>query len=63
MFAGPIKYYRLVEEHFEQLERVWEERYQAKDGNSSKTFLDLDWLAQLATHISNKGKQLVRYGY
>jgi len=22
-------YYRLVEEHFEQLERVWEERYQA----------------------------------
>ena len=25
-------YYRLVEEHFEQLERVWEERYQARLG-------------------------------
>ncbi len=24
--------YRLVEEHFEQLERVWEERYQARLG-------------------------------
>ncbi len=26
-----------------------------------KTFLALDWLAQLVTHIPNKGEQLVRY--
>jgi len=33
--------------------------YQAKDGGSSKTFLALDWLAQLVTHIPSKGEQLV----
>jgi len=38
--------------------------YQAKDGSSSKTFLALDWLAQLVSHIPGKGEQLVRYyGY
>ena len=38
--------------------------YQAKDGSSSRTFLALDWLAQLITHIPNKGEQTVRYyGY
>jgi hypothetical protein len=38
--------------------------YQSKDGKSSKTFTALDWLAQLVTHIPNKGEQLVRYyGY
>lgn len=38
--------------------------YQAKDGHSSRTFLALDWLAQLITHIPNKGEQTVRYyGY
>ncbi len=36
--------------------------YQSKDGTSTKTFFDaLDWLAQLATHIPNKGEQMVRY--
>ena len=35
--------------------------YQTKDGGSSKTFLTLGWLAQLVTHIPNKGEQLVRY--
>ena len=31
---------------------------------STKTFDALDWLAQLATHIPNKGEQMVRYyGY
>ncbi len=33
--------------------------YQAKDGNSSKTFLALDWLAQLVSHIPGKGEQMV----
>jgi hypothetical protein len=38
--------------------------YQAKDGNSSKTFLALDWLAQLVSHIPGKGEQMARYyGY
>ncbi len=35
--------------------------YQNKDGTSTKTFDALDWLAQLATHIPNKGEQMVRY--
>ena len=35
--------------------------YQSKDGTSTKTFEALDWLAQLVTHIPNKGEQMVRY--
>ena len=37
--------------------------YQIKDGTSTKTFDALDWLAQLATHIPNKGEPAggVRY--
>ena len=38
--------------------------YQAKDAKTTKTFDALDWLAQLVTHIPNKGEQMVRYyGY
>jgi len=38
--------------------------YRSKGGRISKTFQALDWLAQLVTHIPNKGKQMVRYyGY
>ena len=38
--------------------------YESKDGNASKTFDALDWLAQLVTHIPNRGEQMVRcYGY
>lgn len=38
--------------------------YDAKDGKSSKTYDALDWLAQLVTHIPNRGEQMVRYyGY
>ncbi len=38
--------------------------YQAKDGGFSKTFLALDWLAQLVPHIPGRGEQMVRYyGY
>jgi hypothetical protein len=35
--------------------------YQNKDGTSTETFDALDWLAQLVTHIPNKGEQMVRY--
>jgi hypothetical protein len=34
--------------------------YSSKDGRTSKTFEALDWLAQLVTHIPNKGEQMVR---
>ncbi len=38
--------------------------YRSKDGRAAKTFEALDWLAQLVTHIPNKGEQMVRYcGY
>lgn len=38
--------------------------YTSKDGKTSKTFDALDWLAQLVTHIPNRGEQMVRYyGY
>ena len=35
--------------------------YESKDGKTSKTFDALDWLAQLVTHIPNRGEQIVRY--
>ena len=38
--------------------------YRSEDNRTSKTFEALDWLAQLVTHIPNKGEQMVRYyGY
>ena len=38
--------------------------YQSKSDSSSKTFDAIDWLAQLTTHIPNRGEQMVRYyGY
>lgn len=38
--------------------------YHSKSDASSKTFDALDWLAQLTTHIPNRGEQMVRYyGY
>lgn len=35
--------------------------YRSKDGKTSKTFEAIDWLAQLTTHIPNKGEQMCRY--
>ena len=35
--------------------------YQSKDAKTTKTFDALDWLAQLVTHLPNKGEQMVRY--
>jgi hypothetical protein len=35
--------------------------YLSKDAKTIKTFDALDWLAQLVTHIPNKGEQMVRY--
>ena len=37
---------------------------ESKNGKTTKTFDVLHWLAQLVTHIPNKGEQMVRYyGY
>lgn len=48
----------------EALDGVARVIYKAKDGRTTKTFLAMDWLAHLITHIPNKGEQLVRYyGY
>jgi len=35
--------------------------YESKDGKASQRFDALDRLAQLVTHIPNKGEQMVRY--
>jgi hypothetical protein len=35
--------------------------YESKDGKASQRFDALDWLAQLVTHIPNKGELMVRY--
>ena len=37
-------------------DRVAKVIYQSKDAKTSKTFDALDWLAQLVTHIPNKGE-------
>jgi hypothetical protein len=38
--------------------------YRSKDDKTVKTFNALDWLAQLITHIPDKGEQMCRYyGY
>ena len=42
-------------------DRVAKVIYQSKDAKTNKTFDALDWLAQLVTHIPNKGEQMVRY--
>ena len=40
--------------------------YDSKDGKTIQTFDTLDWLAQLTTHIPNRGEQadftIVAYG-
>jgi len=42
-------------------DRVAKLIYQSKDSKTTKTFDALDWLAQLVSHIPNKGEQMVRY--
>ena len=40
--------------------RVAEVIDQSKDAKTTKTIDALDWLAQLVSHIPNKGEQIVR---
>lgn len=35
--------------------------YTSKDGRTSKSFPALEWLANLCSHIPNRGEQMVRY--
>jgi hypothetical protein len=38
--------------------------YTSKDGETTKNFPALEWLAAMCSHIPNRGEQLVRYyGY
>ena len=38
--------------------------YKSKDAKEEKTFDALEWLAAMASHVPNKGEQMVRYyGY
>ena len=38
--------------------------YQSKDGKQEKDFDALEWIAAMASHVPNKGEQMVRYyGY
>jgi len=38
--------------------------YQSKDGNRTKTFDALEWLAAMCSHVPDRGEQMVRYyGY
>jgi hypothetical protein len=38
--------------------------YMAKDGKKTKIFTMMEWLANLCSHISNRGEHMVRYyGY
>jgi hypothetical protein len=36
-------------------------KYQSKDGNKTKTFDALEWLAAMCSHVPNRGEQMVRY--
>ena len=65
IIRAPISQERMMyvpaSESFDGVARVI---YKAKDGRTTKTFMVLDWLAHLITHIPNKGEQMVRYyGY
>jgi hypothetical protein len=35
--------------------------YTSKDGRTSKSFPALEWLANLSSHIPNRGEQMMRY--
>jgi len=35
--------------------------YQSKDGKDEKIFDALEWIAAMASHVPNKGEQMVRY--
>ena len=39
-------------------------RYQSKEGKQKKEFDALEWIAAMASHVPNRGEQMVRYyGY
>ena len=36
--------------------------YKSKDAKEERTFDALEWFAAMASHVPNKGEQMVRYG-
>jgi hypothetical protein len=62
------QYYQCVEDNFETLEQVYDERFATRYGffrpYEEKTFDALEWLAAMCSHVPNKGEQMARYyGY
>jgi len=49
------------QERMQYLDQEGKVVYTSKDGRTSKVFPALEWLANLCSHISNRGEQMVRY--
>ena len=49
------------QERMQYLDHEGKVFYTSKDGRTSKSFPSLEWLANLCSHISNRGEQMVRY--
>jgi hypothetical protein len=49
------------QERMQYLDQEGEVVYTSKDGRTSKSFPALEWLANLYSHIPNRGEQMVRY--
>jgi hypothetical protein len=57
--------------HFSEVHGLWNAEiyipeeskviYQSKDGKDEKVFDPLEWLADMCSHVPNKGEQTVRY--
>jgi hypothetical protein len=49
------------QERMQYLDQEGKVVYTSKDGRTSKVFPALEWLANLCSHIPNRGEQMVRY--
>jgi len=49
------------QERMQYLDQEGKVVYTSKDGRTSKSFPALEWLANLCSHIPNRGEQMVRY--
>jgi hypothetical protein len=49
------------QERMQYLDQEGKVIYTSKDGRTNKSFPALEWLANLSSHIPNRGEQMVRY--
>jgi hypothetical protein len=49
------------QERMQYLDQEGKVVYTSKDGRTNKSFPALEWLANLSSHIPNRGEQMVRY--